>query len=180
MKEIRNRPVYSIGVVAELLGVHPETIRVWERSGVIRPPYRRRGKRMFSEDDLRRLQFVQRLAGEGLSLRAMHFYLRLYPCWHTYDCSECLHGTDAPVEGKPCWKETGWCCQAPSNADLCATCSHRPAELAPAPAQGTWPDHILPENQPEDRSGAESIPARSTVRTESTMFHPIQGQVGEG
>lgn len=159
MKEIRNRPVYSIGVVAELLGVHPETIRVWERSGVIRAPHRRRGKRMFSEDDLRRLQFVQRLAGEGLSLRAMHFYLRLYPCWHSYECSECVHGTRASVEGKPCWKETALYCQAPSNADLCQTCPHLPAEPAPVPVQETWPDRT------------DSIPIGS-FHTKPSLLHP--------
>lgn len=174
MKEIRNRPVYSIGVVAELLGVHPETIRVWERSGVIRAPHRRRGKRMFSEDDLRRLQFVQRLAGEGLSLRAMHFYLRLYPCWHSYECSECIHGTGAPVEGKPCWKEADLYCQAPSNADLCESCSHRPVELAPVPALGSLSDQIFSEEKSER---TDSIPVRS-VHADPSRIHPVRMDSG--
>ncbi|GAI66979.1 unnamed protein product, partial [marine sediment metagenome] len=51
-----NRPVYPIGIVSELLDVHPETIRVWERYGVIHP-YRRNGKRFYSDNDLERLRF---------------------------------------------------------------------------------------------------------------------------
>ena len=51
MEEI---PLYSIGVVSDLLHVHPETIRVWERHGVIR--VQRRGRRRFySNSDLKRL-----------------------------------------------------------------------------------------------------------------------------
>jgi len=54
---MQNRPVYPIGIVSELLNVHPETIRVWERYGVIKPK-RRSGRRYYSETDLKRLRFI--------------------------------------------------------------------------------------------------------------------------
>lgn len=41
---------------ARLIGVHPQTVRTWERSGVIAPTRRRRGIRVFTEDDIRRIK----------------------------------------------------------------------------------------------------------------------------
>jgi len=65
---MKNLPVFPICVVSELLNVHPETVRVWERYGVIKPQ-RRSGKRFYSETDLKRLRFIQRLIAEKLNLR---------------------------------------------------------------------------------------------------------------
>ena len=52
MAENGRRPVYPIGIVAEMLGVHPRTLRTYEQEGLIRPS-RRGGKRFYSEIDLR-------------------------------------------------------------------------------------------------------------------------------
>ena len=122
MKVARDRPLYSIGVVSELLDVHPETIRTWERSGIFQPPQRRSGKRFFSENDFRRLQFIQKLVGEGLTLRAIQYYLRLYPCWKNIDCPGCLHSSDQSGSAKPCWQEAGTFCQVASSDDPCTNC----------------------------------------------------------
>jgi len=51
LKGMQDYPLYSIGVVSELLDIHPETIRLWERSGIVQPPQRRSGKRFYSERD---------------------------------------------------------------------------------------------------------------------------------
>jgi len=99
-----HRPVYTIGIVSELISVHPETIRVWERNGVIHPG-RRSGRRFYSESDLARLRFVQRLTGEGLNLPAIRHYLKLYPCWHMDGCPHCMHRSEDASCTKPCWKE---------------------------------------------------------------------------
>ena len=122
MKFTRNRPLYSIGVVSELLDVHPETVRSWERSGVFQPPQRRSGKRFYSENDFRRLQFIQKLVGEGLTLRAIQYYLRLYPCWKNVDCPGCINGSDQSGSSKPCWQEAGTFCQVASSDNPCANC----------------------------------------------------------
>ena len=119
-----NRPVYPIGVVAELLNVHPETIRVWERYNVIQTQ-RRSGKRFYSENDLKRLRFVQRLKAEGLNLPAIRHYLRLYPCWQSDGCPACMHQTKSAWCAKPCWKEEGTYCQASDNEDTCSSCEFR-------------------------------------------------------
>ena len=122
MKVIQNYPLYPIGVVSELLGVHPETIRTWERYGVVEPPQRRSGKRFYSERDYTRLQFIHKLIQEGLTLRALHYYLRLYPCWKTSDCPGCQYNSDQIGSTKLCWQEEGTYCQAASNKDPCADC----------------------------------------------------------
>ena len=129
---MQNRPLYPIGVVSELLNVHPETIRVWERYRVIQPP-RRSGKRFYSENDLKRLRFVQRLIAEGLNLPAVRHYLRLYPCWQLDDCPVCMHRSESIGCTKPCWKEEGAYCQVSANEDLCSKCEFRPQPEAEQP-----------------------------------------------
>ena len=121
MKEL---PLFPIGVVSELLSVHPETIRVWERYGVIKPQ-RRSGRRFYSEVDLQRLRFIQRLIGEELNLPAIRHYLRLYPCWQGDGCPACMHRSDLAICAKPCWKEEGTFCQAYGGEDVCINCEFR-------------------------------------------------------
>ena len=130
MKGIEHRPLYSIGIVSELLDVHPETIRTWERSGLMLPPRRRSGKRTFSGNDLKRLQFIQSLAQEGLSLRAIRYYLRLYPCWHNDECTNQSNCPSGEGYTKPCWREPDTFCTVSSNENLCATCNQNEAETS--------------------------------------------------
>ncbi len=121
MKEL---PVFPIGVVSDILKVHPETIRVWERYGVIKPQ-RRSGKRFYSENDLKRLQFIQKLITEDLNLPAIRYYLRLYPCWQFDGCPACMHSTKLDVCTKPCWKEEGMYCQVYGIEETCSNCEFR-------------------------------------------------------
>jgi len=128
---MHNRPLYPIGIVAELLNVHPETVRVWERHGVVQPQ-RRNGKRFYSDNDLKRLHFIQRLIEEGLNLPAISHFLRLYPCWRQEDCPVCMQRSERIGCAKPCWKEEGTYCQVSVNEDMCANCEfyrqHVPCE----------------------------------------------------
>lgn len=122
------RPVYPIGVVAELLNVHPETVRSWERAGVVQPPQRRGGKRFYSESDLERLRFIQKLVIDGLNLPAIRHYLQLYPCWFAGNCPGCMRRSETFVCGKPCWKEAGTYCHVSPEAtteDICQKCEFR-------------------------------------------------------
>ena len=121
---MKNLPVFPIGVVSELLNVHPETIRVWERYGVVKPQ-RRSGRRFYSENDLKRLRFIQRLIAEELNLPAIRHYLRLYPCWQLDGCPACMHRSELAECSKPCWKEEGAYCQAYGDEDTCSNCEFR-------------------------------------------------------
>jgi MerR family transcriptional regulator/heat shock protein HspR len=71
------RAVYVISVAAELAGVHPQTLRNYERSGLLDPSRTAGGSRRFSEADLTRLRRIQELTGEGLNLEGVRRVLRL-------------------------------------------------------------------------------------------------------
>ena len=116
-----NQPLYTIGIIAELLKVHPETIRSWERYDLVQPQ-RRSGKRFYSDSDLKRLQFIQRLTKEGLNLPAICHYLQLYPCWRMNDCPGCMKRSHDISCGKPCWKEEETYCQVYGDQDMCLNC----------------------------------------------------------
>ena len=63
------RPRYMISVAADLVGMHPQTLRIYENKGLVRPGRTPGGTRLFSERDLDRLRLIQRLTTEiGLNL----------------------------------------------------------------------------------------------------------------
>ncbi|HEY7420489.1 MAG TPA: helix-turn-helix transcriptional regulator [Gaiellaceae bacterium] len=76
--ETSDRPIYMISVAAELVGMHPQTLRVYETKGLVRPQRTPGGTRLYSEADIERLRIVQRLTSElGLNLAGVELVLRL-------------------------------------------------------------------------------------------------------
>lgn len=70
-------PVYVISVAAELAGVHPRTLRIYEAKGLIRP-VRRKHIRLFSERDVQRVRLIQYLTQEvGLNLAGVRLFLEI-------------------------------------------------------------------------------------------------------
>ena len=75
---IDDRPRYTISVAAELVGMHPQTLRIYESKGLIRPGRTPGGTRLYSEKDIARLQDIQRLTTElGLNLAGVQRVLVL-------------------------------------------------------------------------------------------------------
>lgn len=72
-----HRAVYIISVAAELTGVHPQTLRVYERKGLIAPARTGGMSRRFSDADLERIRRVQELTNEGLNLAGVARVLEL-------------------------------------------------------------------------------------------------------
>jgi len=71
------RALYIISVAAELVGVHPQTLRIYERKGLLRP-YRTAGNtRRYSERDIARLQMIQRLTQEGVNLAGVKMIVEM-------------------------------------------------------------------------------------------------------
>lgn len=64
----RSRPLYMIGVAAELAGVHPQTLRAYEQKGLITPSRTGGGTRMYSQADIDRLALISELTEEGINL----------------------------------------------------------------------------------------------------------------
>jgi MerR family transcriptional regulator, heat shock protein HspR len=76
--ESSDRPIYMISVAAELVGMHPQTLRMYETKGLVRPQRTPGGTRLYSEADVERLRIVQRLTTElGLNLAGVELVLRL-------------------------------------------------------------------------------------------------------
>jgi len=72
------RPIYMISVAADLVGMHPQTLRIYEAKGLVRPQRTPGGTRLYSEADLERLRIIQRLTTElGLNLAGVELVLRL-------------------------------------------------------------------------------------------------------
>jgi len=72
------RPRYMISVAAELVGMHPQTLRIYESKGLIRPKRTAGNTRLYSEADLERLRLIQQLTNElGLNLAGVEQVLQL-------------------------------------------------------------------------------------------------------
>jgi MerR family transcriptional regulator, heat shock protein HspR len=73
-----DRPRYMISIAAELVGMHPQTLRIYEQKGLVLPKRTAGNTRLYSERDLERLRVVQRLTTElGLNLAGVELVLRL-------------------------------------------------------------------------------------------------------
>ena len=73
-----DRPRYMISVAAELVGMHPQTLRIYEQKGLVRPKRTAGNTRLYSERDLERLRLIQRLTSElGLNLAGVEHVIRL-------------------------------------------------------------------------------------------------------
>lgn len=73
----KDRPLYIISVAAELVNMHPQTLRLYERRGLVSP--KRQGKnRLYSESDIERLMYIQKLTQElGINLAGVERIIRL-------------------------------------------------------------------------------------------------------
>lgn len=73
-----DRPRYMISIAAELVGMHPQTLRIYESKGLVRPKRTPGNTRLYSEADLERLRLIQKLTTElGLNLAGVETVMRL-------------------------------------------------------------------------------------------------------
>ena len=76
-KASRLRAVYVISVAAELAGVHPQTLRFYERKGLVDPSRTGGGNRRYSQLDIERLRHISTLTSSGLNLEGVRAVLEL-------------------------------------------------------------------------------------------------------
>jgi len=94
-KEINNpeMPLYSIGVVAELLNVTDQTLRVYEKNGIIKPNRRNRD-RYYSANDIVWLKCIRRfMKVEGINLKGIGKLMKFVPCFDISPCNDCCDCT---------------------------------------------------------------------------------------
>jgi MerR family transcriptional regulator, heat shock protein HspR len=76
-KRFSARAVYVISVAAELAGVHPQTLRIYERKGLVDPARTSGGSRRYSDADIEQLRRISELTDEGLNLAGVKKVLEL-------------------------------------------------------------------------------------------------------
>lgn len=69
--------VYVISVAAELAGMHPQTLRIYERRGLVSPARTDGGNRRYSDDDIERLRRIAELAAKGMNLEGIRRVMEL-------------------------------------------------------------------------------------------------------
>lgn len=75
---LRKRPVYMIGIAAELIGVHPQTLRMYEQKGLLRPRKSIKNTRLYSLEDVELGRYIQKLTQEmGMNLAGVKKILNL-------------------------------------------------------------------------------------------------------
>jgi MerR family transcriptional regulator/heat shock protein HspR len=72
------RGVFAISVAAELAGLHPQTLRIYEREGLIEPNRSAGGTRLYSNTDVERLREIATLTGSGLNIAGVKLVLELH------------------------------------------------------------------------------------------------------
>lgn len=119
-----DQPLYNIGVIAENLQVHPETLRIWEKNKLVIPA-RRNKQRLYSTNDVKRLEFIHGLINEkGLNIAGVQMIISMYPCWNKKNCegSHSLKYNEQNLN-KPCWKSLGtYCFIIDGNEHICENC----------------------------------------------------------
>jgi len=105
MKTDETRPLYTIATAAELLGVHPRTLRLYEGAGLLKPA-RRNNRRLYSKNDLVWARCIRFLIHEkGLNQEGLRRLLAQTPCWEIRGCpadqyQQCEAYRDRT---SPCW-----------------------------------------------------------------------------
>jgi MerR family transcriptional regulator/heat shock protein HspR len=78
VEDENKRPKYPISVVAEMVGVHPQTLRLYEREGLVKPKRTSRQTRLYSEADIERLKSIINLTQDmGVNLAGVELILRM-------------------------------------------------------------------------------------------------------
>lgn len=95
-----DRAVYVISVAAELAGLHPQTLRIYERKGLVDPARTGGGSRRYSDADIAMLRRIQELTSEGLNLagvqRVLELEMELARVRH--ELAAARNGTEVAVE----------------------------------------------------------------------------------
>jgi len=101
-----SKPWFKIGEVARKLDIAVETIRMYEREGLLLPHKTESGQRLFDDSDVHWITCIRRLINEqGLNLQGIRRMLALMPCWEWRPCSKKERKNCPAYSGatRPCW-----------------------------------------------------------------------------
>lgn len=122
-KEKQGMPLYPIGIVAELVGATDQTLRLYEKHGLINPA-RRNKNRYYSDNDIKWLKCIRDLIHKKkISIEGIKKLLDYAPCWEMTECSEERRGRCSAYidKAKPCWELNRMICNRESGV-ICEDC----------------------------------------------------------
>jgi MerR family transcriptional regulator, heat shock protein HspR len=70
-----DRPIFTLSVAADLLGLHPRTLRIYEEKGLVVPSRTGGNRRRYSQNDIQRFQFIRQLTRGGVNLEGVRIIL---------------------------------------------------------------------------------------------------------
>jgi MerR family transcriptional regulator/heat shock protein HspR len=109
----KDMPLYTIGIVAELVGTTNQTLRLYEKHGLIKPA-RKNKNRFYSENDIRWLLCLRSLIhNKKISIEGIKKLLEYVPCWEITGCADnAKKGCRAYTNNiKPCWEYNRTVCK---------------------------------------------------------------------
>ncbi|GAB4388751.1 MAG: hypothetical protein Kow0025_09930 [Thermodesulfovibrionales bacterium] len=122
-QEKKEIPLYPIGIVAELIGTTDQTLRLYEKHGLIKPS-RRNKNRYYSENDIKWLRCVRELIHKKkISIEGIKRLLDYAPCWEITECSEDRRNKCSAYidRSKACWELNRLICNRESGK-MCEDC----------------------------------------------------------
>jgi len=122
-EEKQSLPLYPIGIVAELIGTTDQTLRLYEKHGLIKPA-RRNKNRFYSENNIKWLRCLRDLIhNKKISIEGIKKLLEYAPCWEITSCTEERKGKCSAYidKTKPCWELNRMICNSESGR-LCEDC----------------------------------------------------------
>ncbi len=118
-----NTPLYPIGIVAELIGTTDQTLRLYEKHGLIKPA-RRNKNRYYSENNIKWLRCLRDLIhNRKISIQGIKKLMEYAPCWEITECSEERKSNCTAFinKAKPCWELNRLICNRESGK-ICEDC----------------------------------------------------------
>ncbi|MBN2289165.1 MAG: MerR family transcriptional regulator [Candidatus Glassbacteria bacterium] len=122
MQALSNKPLYTIGVASELLGLSPHSLRLYEREGLILPHRTATKRRLYSDVEVAKVKNIHLMVQDkGLNFAAVRHLLSLIPCWkiRADNCVKCRQLNAFLQDGQPCWVTAG---KNKRNRDVCRDC----------------------------------------------------------
>lgn len=119
----KDTPLYPIGIVAELIGTTDQTLRLYEKHGLIKPA-RRNKNRFYSENDVKWVRCIRELIHtKKISIQGIKKLLDYAPCWEITECSEDKRNRCSAYidKTKPCWELNRLICNKDSGK-MCEDC----------------------------------------------------------
>jgi MerR family transcriptional regulator/heat shock protein HspR len=114
-------PLYPIGIAAELVGATDQTLRLYEKHGLLKPA-RRNKNRYYSDNDIKWLRCVRDLIHEKkISIEGVKRLLEYAPCWEIRGCPEDSRNSCKAFidKSKPCWELARKRCKSGKDCDSC-------------------------------------------------------------